>query len=158
MTAEDADGATQTNKSLFSKIFGGKGADDSKVARYLTLETKQFTKLPETTQFELSSLPNKASCLVCKPLLSMAVAFRSHCYLLLTKHEQEMTQPHLDLTMVQFPKFYNSPDFLAAMADCWPAALANANGSPFGEDRLGMLRQFVQVLFSLMFEPGVKLD
>lgn len=58
----------------------------------MTLEAKPMAKLAEPVQLELSSLPSgPLSCIVCKPLLSLVVAFRNHCYLLLTKHEQEMT-------------------------------------------------------------------
>lgn len=85
VTSEDT-GRQPESKSIFKKIFGG-NSDKSKLSRYLTLEAKPFNKLPEQTQLELSSLQRNSSCLVCKPLLSMAVTFRSHCYLLLTKHE-----------------------------------------------------------------------
>ena len=78
----------------------------------MTLEAKPMSKLTEAVQQELSSLPSSpTSCIVCKPLLSLVTTFRNHCFLLLTKHEQEMTQPNLDLVMVQFPKIYNNPDF-----------------------------------------------
>ena len=116
ITAEDTDKPKQS-KSFLKKIFGGGNKEAQKVQRYINLEVKPFNKQSESTQMELSSLPS--TCIVCKPLLSLAVAFRNHCYLLLTKHEQEMTQPHLDLTMVQFPKIYNSPDFQSALAVCW---------------------------------------
>lgn len=86
----------------------------------MMLDTKPFNKLPEQVQFELSSLPSQPmSCIVSKNLLTLAVTFRSHSYLLLTKHEQAHTQPSLDLVMVQFPKIYNSPDFASALAACW---------------------------------------
>ena len=127
VTSEDLSKPATGGKGLLGKIFGGKDKQTEDMAkagktifRNITLEAKSFEKLPEQVQFELSSLPCGGptqpsqlthGTLVCKPLLSMAVTFRNHCYLLLTKHEQEMTQPRLDLVMVQFPKIYNSPDF-----------------------------------------------
>lgn len=88
--------------------------------RHISLDAKPMNKLPEQVQMELSSLPTEPmTCLVGKQLLSLAFTFREHSYLLLTKHEQEMTQPNLDLVMVQFPKIYNSPDFASALASCW---------------------------------------
>ena len=68
-----------------------------------------------------------------------------------------MTQPQLDLVMVQFPKIYNSPDFLSAIADCWPTAI-NLAGNVFSDERHNQLDFFVRMVFALMFEPGVKLD
>ena len=89
----------------------------------------------------------------------MAVTFRNHCYLLLTKHEQEMTQPSLDLVMVQFPKIYNSPDFQAALADCWSGVnFVGSDAEVLSDGKLERLNMFVQRAYSVMFEQSVKLD
>lgn len=119
-----------------------------------------MSKLPEAEQLGLSSLPSSPqSCIVCKPLLSLAVTFRNHCYVLLTKHEQEMTQPTLDLVMVQFPKIYNSPDFQAVLADCWSGtSFAGADAGIVSDAKLERLRLFVHRAYSVMFEHNVKLD
>lgn len=161
ITAEDTE-KPQASKSLLKKIFGGSN-EAKKVQRYFMLEAKPFLKLPEQVQVELSSMPTaKMSCLVCKHLLPMAVAFRNHCFQLLTKHEQEMTQPKFDLVMVQFPKIYNSPDFCSAMAACWSALkfIGPPKRSQLGvmEDHDAKLEDFVRQIYAVMCQPNVKLD
>lgn len=88
VTEEDAEKQKAESKGFLKKIFGGNSNEQKQVERYLTLEVKQFNKLTEQTQMELSSLPSEPmSCLVNKALLPMAVVFRDHCFQLLTKHE-----------------------------------------------------------------------
>ena len=70
-----------------------------------------------------------------------------------------MTQPNLDLVMVQFPKIYNSPDFQSALASCWPAALLkHKNLRVLSEEKRLILTNFVQHIYSIMFEYNIKLD
>ena len=110
---------------------------------------------------ELSSLSaTPKAVIVAKNLLSLVVTFRNHCYLLLTKSEQEMVKPKLDLVMVQFPKIYNSPDFQSALSACWSNVFFSgqeANGV-VSQAKLSKLDHFVQMIYSVMFEYNVKLD
>ena len=150
------DGEKKDSKaSLLGKIKGSMTKSEGKVPRFFEFTTKQFNKLGENTQTELSSLTK--SSLISKPLLSLVVAYRVHCYKTLAKHEQLMTKPSLDLVISQFAKIYNNPDMLAVLAECWPHGRDNANLAK-AQNSVERMKLFISRLYSCLFDPNLHFD
>lgn len=61
-------------KTFFNKIL----SSSNEVQRTITLETKPYAKQSQIIQGELAAMPN--TCIIAKPLLSFAVAFKVHSY------------------------------------------------------------------------------
>ena len=149
--ANKKDASTTLLNRLKGAVGGGK---ETKTPRFIKFTTRQFNKLDEGTQTELSSLTK--SSIISKSLLSFVVAYRIHCYKNLVKHEQMMTKPELDLVISQFAKIYNNPDTLSALALCWPLGDNSKIADP--ESKIERMRSLIMRLYPSLFDPNLHFD
>jgi len=86
-----------------------------------------------------------------KPLVSFAETFRLHCREMIGKAEMELRSPKLDLTITQFAKVYDCPEFHLALSECWPLIVKP------GEE-LATLQTFVAKLYALLYKPALAFE
>ena len=139
-----------------------------KVSRTVTLESKPYAKLTQTEQSELAALPSNS--IVNKHLLSFVVAYKVHCYMLLSEHERKMTRPKLDLTMSQMSVIFNNPDLMSTLAACWPAATEHTyltqtkvkdkveGREIVSTHRIDTMKRFITGIYSILHEPWMFFD
>jgi len=135
----------QEKQGFFSKMFKQK---EIVFERYITLETRQISQLPQATQNEICVLP--PGLIVALPLVSFAAAFRSYCYRNLKDCATSMHLPSPNLAMSKFAAVYNNSDTLSVVAQCWPIIVAKKKVKEEIEEAMAKV---VASVYSLMWEP-----
>lgn len=109
------EGVPKPTNSFLSRI--GIGSKNKDPSRFISVKTTQFVKMKPDLKHEISVLPS--NCLVLKPLVGFAKAFRIHCFNKLEKTQQNNVCPQQGLTIRQFAKVYDCPEIQRAISECW---------------------------------------